>query len=618
MRITRNSVLAVLVLAATALCAQSIIHVPADQSTIQAAINAAATGGTVLVSDGTYFEHIDFKGKAITVTSVHGAPFTILDGQLTSVPVVNFHTQEPNTAMFSGFTVRNGGATFGSGISLSSASPTVVNNIFDGNREGSGGYGAGIGGNNSSPDIERNLFRNNSCDSQYLSGVISFINGSSPIIANNVIVGNTCRGINMTIPVGSMPVVINNTIVGNTSGVRVDARISTVAQLYENNVITGNTIGLEVNFLAPGNEPTWKHNLLSNGTSNYSGISDQTGSNGNIAADPQFVNPPLDLHLISGSPAIDAGESSAPRMPNMDYDGNPRIVDGENTCTATVDLGAFEFQAAPLASFSPNALSFASQIMGATSNQQAVGLSNNGTSCLQMSGFPISGDFSQETSCGATLPAGHACNVYVTFSPIATGQRTGTLSLSSNSPAPPNVALSGTGVAPTYTLSTASTALTANAGGNATTTLNLASTGYNGIVSFTAVVTSTTGTVTAISASASPVTLTAGASGTSTLTVSAAASAASHAPALGWKSGGGVLFGVILLVIPSSFRRKRPIAVFLTVVTLSLAGFLMSCGSGSSASTAQQAARTYTVTVTPTGTGTVTNPAAVSITVNVQ
>ena len=60
--------------------AQQTIHVPADQPTIQAAINAASNGDTVLVAPGTYLENINFNGKSITVTSSGGPSVTIIDG----------------------------------------------------------------------------------------------------------------------------------------------------------------------------------------------------------------------------------------------------------------------------------------------------------------------------------------------------------------------------------------------------------------------------------------------------------------------------------------------------------------------------------------------------------
>ena len=53
---------------------------PADQVTIQAAINAASNGDTVVVEPGTYVEKINFLGKAITVTSSGGASVTTIDG----------------------------------------------------------------------------------------------------------------------------------------------------------------------------------------------------------------------------------------------------------------------------------------------------------------------------------------------------------------------------------------------------------------------------------------------------------------------------------------------------------------------------------------------------------
>lgn len=46
-----------------------VIHVPADYPTIQAGIDAATNGDTVLVDTGTYVENINYMGKSIVIAS---------------------------------------------------------------------------------------------------------------------------------------------------------------------------------------------------------------------------------------------------------------------------------------------------------------------------------------------------------------------------------------------------------------------------------------------------------------------------------------------------------------------------------------------------------------------
>src|SRR5882762_4715807 len=86
----RSALVGTLSLLATASVAQTTIHVGPGQTytTIQSGIDAAVNGDTVLVAPGTYNENINFKGKAITVTSSAGAAVTTISGPNKTAAVI--------------------------------------------------------------------------------------------------------------------------------------------------------------------------------------------------------------------------------------------------------------------------------------------------------------------------------------------------------------------------------------------------------------------------------------------------------------------------------------------------------------------------------------------------
>ncbi|MCH7947513.1 MAG: hypothetical protein IIC66_06905, partial [candidate division Zixibacteria bacterium] len=143
------------------------IHVPADLPTIQAGIDAAIAGDTVLVADGTYTgpgnRDIDFGGKGIVLKSENGTGVTIIDcegSESNQHRGFYFHSGEDSTAVVDGFTIQGGYADYGGGINCdSSSSPKRINNPISGNS--AGGNGGGIYCIASSPTISNNTISGN-------------------------------------------------------------------------------------------------------------------------------------------------------------------------------------------------------------------------------------------------------------------------------------------------------------------------------------------------------------------------------------------------------------------------------------------------------------------------
>lgn len=313
------------------------LRIPADYPTIQAGIAAAQDGDTVLVSPGTYPECIDFLKKGITVASSDGPEVTIIDAQNKGI-VVNFnYCQKP--CILRGFTLRNGYDNFGTAIYMYFSSPRIIGNIIDGNTNWTSSAVFVI---SSSPIIEKNTFRKFSCVDSPTSAVVCAFNGSEPKVINNLFLNNPCRAIN----IGSEgdAEASNNTIIGNKGGISVYNGSIVASNVYRNNIIFGNDSGFEVQFAALSVYPGWRNNLVYNNKVDFEGVSDQTGLNGNISADPLFFDPGNnDYHLGCGSPAVDAGDSSSLSPSDTDFEGNPRLVDGSGSEVAIVDIGAYEF-----------------------------------------------------------------------------------------------------------------------------------------------------------------------------------------------------------------------------------------------------------------------------------
>jgi len=161
----------------------TIINVPDDFTTIQEGIDNSVDGDTVLVQPSTYFENINFNGKAITVASLYLTTQdttyisqTFIDGSQANTDFgscATFTSNEDINSVLNGFSLVNGEGFYewnyynqrrGGGIFCNSASPHLLNLIISDNTA-VGGYAGGSGGGiyckNSTAQIETTTLINN-------------------------------------------------------------------------------------------------------------------------------------------------------------------------------------------------------------------------------------------------------------------------------------------------------------------------------------------------------------------------------------------------------------------------------------------------------------------------
>lgn len=107
---------------------------PADFNAIQPAIDAADNNDTVIVHPGIYYEHVAIHNKSIILRSIDPCDpcvvaATIIDGNEIDRCINIDSFNDPNAAI-SGFTIRNGLAPHGAGISAFDSTGSVNNCKF--------------------------------------------------------------------------------------------------------------------------------------------------------------------------------------------------------------------------------------------------------------------------------------------------------------------------------------------------------------------------------------------------------------------------------------------------------------------------------------------------------
>ncbi len=318
----------------------AIVNVPGDQPTIQAGIDAAADGDTVLVAAGVYTENIRFNGKEAMLKSADGSAATIIEPLDPAVSIVSFIDGEGRGAVIEGFGLT--GTVNAPAITCDNSSPTIKScEIMNCRAQFSAGA---IRSTYGSPWVMENTIHTNSLEEYAVQIIAPGVD--SVVIKDNVAHNNVGGAVvvsNSTVPV----FVTANVIFDNDGGIAVVGG-GTGGQILRN-VVYGNRLmpGIDVvgmdsievsNNTTYGNETgiavDWSsgtafggYNVIANnvGVGLYDAAHRLTNNlvwgNGMpfanpphppdkfIAADPKFADPAAgDFSLTCESPAIDAGD----------------------------------------------------------------------------------------------------------------------------------------------------------------------------------------------------------------------------------------------------------------------------------------------------------------------
>ena len=284
-------------------------HVNPGES-IQAAVNAASDGDTIIVRDGTYTENVNLD-KRLTICSENGVDSTIAQAASSDSPV--FDVTEDYVTI-SGFTVKEARSTNIPGINLANVkhcniyensllrnycgirlrqssnniirNNTVLNSINEGIIVTSSSCNNTIMNNNASNNgfgillgyySNNNIIMNNYLNSNTIDGIFLFYSNNNTITNNNI---NSHHFYGIHLDSSKTNIIMNNSVLNN-EGAGIDLYLSSNNSIYLNNFINNmdNVKSLEsTNFWNSTSKITYVYNKTT--YTNYLGNywDDYTGS----------------------------------------------------------------------------------------------------------------------------------------------------------------------------------------------------------------------------------------------------------------------------------------------------------------------------------------------------
>jgi len=229
------------------------------------------------------------------------------------------HLRQWSNALIKNNRIIANGSALGAGIHITyNSSPTVTDNLIQANTAGGLGGGGIYVYYHSDPLIEHNRIAGNQSSNGAGIGVYW---GSEPTIRGNLIYRNINGA--AVLVVDSAPIITHNTITTNLAGIH--CRMGSAA-LIENNIVACSVHGYGVQARAEDSNIVRYNNVWGNERGNYGGgISEHTGTDGNISVPPRFVGPDSDdYHLSYDSKCINAADPNCSAGGLADFDGEPR------------------------------------------------------------------------------------------------------------------------------------------------------------------------------------------------------------------------------------------------------------------------------------------------------